>query len=71
MNGIVNWFDDAKGFGFITPEKGDDVFVHYSDIQSNERHKTLVPGEQVSFEIGEGKEGKLRAVNVCPLEQNL
>jgi CspA family cold shock protein len=55
--GTVKWFNDAKGFGFITPEDGNqDCFVHHTAIQA-EGFKTLTEGERVEFEIVEGKKG--------------
>ncbi len=60
--GTVKWFNDKKGYGFITPEEGDDVFVHHSSIQG-EGFKSLSEGEEVEFEITEGDKGK-QATNV-------
>jgi CspA family cold shock protein len=55
--GTVKWFNDAKGFGFITPSDGSkDVFVHFSAV-SGEGFKTLVEGSQVEFEIVDGEKG--------------
>ena len=62
MNGIVKWFNNEKGFGFISVEGGDDVFVHFSAIQA-EGFKTLEEGQAVSFEIVEGARGP-QAANV-------
>jgi CspA family cold shock protein len=62
MNGKVKWFNESKGFGFITREDGVDVFVHYTDIQGNE-FKTLSEGQSVSFEIADGPKGP-KAINV-------
>ncbi|EQH27691.1 cold-shock protein [Clostridioides difficile] len=52
-NGIVKWFNNEKGFGFISVEGEDDVFVHFSAIQ-NDGYKTLEEGEKVSFDITQG-----------------
>ena len=60
--GHVKWFNDIKGFGFITQEGGDDVFVHYSAI-SGEGFKTLIEGQAVEFDLREGPKG-LQAANV-------
>lgn len=62
QNGTVKWFNETKGFGFITADDGTEVFVHYSAIQ-NEGFKTLAEGDPVSFEIENGPKGP-RAVNV-------
>jgi cold shock protein len=64
--GSVKWFNDAKGFGFITPEGGgDDIFIHFSAIVM-EGYKTLKPGTPVSYELVNGPKGLL-AQNICPL----
>lgn len=60
--GTVKWFNDAKGYGFITSEDNVDVFVHYSDIQAD-GFKTLAEGEGVTFEITDGPKGP-KASNV-------
>jgi CspA family cold shock protein len=60
--GTVKWFNESKGFGFITREDGTDVFVHYSSIQSN-RFKSLAEGDSVSFDTENGAKG-LKAINV-------
>jgi len=64
-NGTVKWFNEAKGYGFITGEDGKDVFVHFSSIQGD-GFKTLAEGQAVSFEIEAGDKGP-RAVNVVKL----
>jgi CspA family cold shock protein len=64
--GIVKWFDNKKGYGFIKREEGDDVFVHYSAIKG-EGFKTLNQDDKVNFEIIEGPKG-LQASNVMPVE---
>jgi len=63
--GVVKWFNDAKGYGFITPENGVDVFVHHSSILG-EGFKSLAEGQKVSFEIVKGQKG-LQASNVTKL----
>lgn len=61
-NGVVKWFNAEKGYGFISVEGGNDVFVHYSAIQG-EGFKTLEEGQEVTFEIVEGDRGP-QAANV-------
>ena len=63
--GTVKWFNNQKGFGFISDEQGNDVFVHSSGIQSN-GFKSLEAGQEVEFEVIEGQKGP-RAVNVVKL----
>jgi CspA family cold shock protein len=60
--GTVKWFNESKGFGFITSEDGSDVFVHYSSIQGN-GFKSLVEGDSVTFDTEKSPKG-LRAINV-------
>jgi CspA family cold shock protein len=60
--GTVKWFNESKGFGFITSEDGGDVFVHFSAIQ-DEGFKTLAEGQEVTFDVVEGPKG-LKAENV-------
>ena len=60
--GTVKWFNGSKGYGFITREEGEDVFVHYNAIEG-EGYKSLDEGDQVQFEIGQGPKG-LQANNV-------
>ena len=62
VSGVVKWFNDAKGFGFITTEDGTDAFVHHSDIVG-QGFKSLAEGENVEFELAEGPKGP-KAVNV-------
>ena len=60
--GTVKWFNDAKGYGFISRSSGDDVFVHFSSIQG-EGFRTLAEGDEVEFELRETERG-LQAANV-------
>jgi len=60
--GTVKWFNSSKGFGFISREEGEDVFVHYRSIEG-EGFRTLEEGEKVQFEVTEGPKG-LQATNV-------
>lgn len=63
--GTVKWFNSSKGYGFISREEGDDVFVHYKAIQSD-GFKTLDEGDRVEFEVEESPKG-LQAKNVTKL----
>jgi CspA family cold shock protein len=63
--GTVKWFSDSKGYGFISRDAGDDVFVHFSAIEGA-GFRTLTEGQRVQFSVEEGPKG-LRAVNVQPL----
>ncbi|PBJ83175.1 cold-shock protein [Lysobacteraceae bacterium NML93-0399] len=63
--GSVKWFNDAKGFGFISRESGEDVFVHFRAIQGT-GFKSLQEGQRVSFEVVQGQKG-LQADAVTPL----
>jgi len=66
MTGLVKWFNESKGFGFISPEDGSkDVFVHFSAIQSDD-FKTLYDGQKVSFSVESGAKGPA-AANVVAL----
>lgn len=60
--GVVKWFNDSKGFGFIEQENGEDVFVHFSSIQGD-GFKTLAEGQAVTFDIVQGAKGP-QAANV-------
>ena len=66
MNGTVKWFNNEKGFGFISVEGGEDVFVHFSAIQTD-GFKSLEEGQAVNFEIVEGARGP-QAANVTIAE---
>lgn len=61
-SGIVKWFNNDKGFGFIKRETGEDVFVHHTAIQAN-GYRTLTEGERVEFDVKQGPKG-LQAENV-------
>ncbi|MFN2471541.1 MAG: cold-shock protein [Gaiellaceae bacterium] len=63
--GTVKWFSNEKGYGFITREDGDDVFVHHSAIQA-EGYRSLTEGQKVEFEVVQGDKG-LQASNVQPI----
>ena len=63
--GPVKWFNDAKGFGFISRQSGEDVFVHFTAIQAN-GFRSLQEGQAVQFEVKKGPKG-LQAENVQPL----
>jgi len=64
--GAVKWFNDAKGFGFISRQNGEDVFVHFSAIQAGGGFKSLQEGQKVEFEVKKGPKG-WQAENVRPL----
>ena len=61
--GTVKWFNADKGYGFISREDGDDLFVHFSEIQSD-GFKTLDEGQAVTFDVTTGQNGKLQATKV-------
>lgn len=66
-SGIVKWFNDAKGFGFITPDEGgEDLFAHFSAIEI-EGFKTLKEGQKVTFEVVTGPKGK-QAADIKPVK---
>ncbi|MDO9509549.1 MAG: cold-shock protein [Thermovirgaceae bacterium] len=62
MQGTVKWFNEAKGYGFVTPDEGNDVFVHFSAIQGD-GFKTLAEGQRIEFEVVQGDKGP-QAANV-------
>jgi CspA family cold shock protein len=69
-SGMIKWFSNAKGFGFIVNENGtQDIFVHYSSILSD-GYRTLKSGQIVNFDIKEGEKG-LHAENVIPIGRNI
>ena len=63
--GTVKWFNADKGYGFISREDGDDLFVHFSEIQTD-GFKTLDEGQAVTFDVTTGQNGKLQAAKVYP-----
>lgn len=63
--GTVKWFHNGKGYGFITREEGEDIFVHFSEVQM-EGYKKLEEGQEVEFTVAEGEKG-LQAQEVIPL----
>ena len=66
QSGIVKWFNDAKGFGFITPDAGgDDLFAHFSEVQSN-GFRSLAENQRVEFEVKQGPKGQ-QASNIRPV----
>ncbi len=68
--GVVKWFNNVKGFGFIEPESGSgDIFVHYSEIQSD-GYKTLSRGQTVEYDVKEGPKG-MQALNVAVVEEKV
>lgn len=65
VNGTVKWFNESKGYGFITRDEGGDVFAHYSEIEGD-GFKTLSEGGLVSFDVVEGSKGP-KATNIVKL----
>jgi cold shock protein len=67
QTGVVKWFNDGKGFGFITPEDGSkDLFAHFSEIRNNGGFRSLQENQRVEFEVKQGPKG-LQAANIRPL----
>ena len=67
QTGVVKWFNDGKGFGFISPEGGgQDLFAHFSEIRSTGGFRTLQENQRVEFEVKQGPKG-LQAANIRPL----
>jgi CspA family cold shock protein len=65
--GIVKWFNNTKGYGFIAPEEGEDLFVHHSSIRMD-GYRTLKNGQKVAFEVQQGDKG-FHAINVTPVAE--
>ena len=70
LKGTVSWFNNVKGFGFISHEGGPDVFCHYTSIQTD-GYKTLKEGEEVEFDVEVGSTGRAQSANVIPLKAKL
>ena len=68
VKGTVKWFNSRKGYGFISSEEGNDVFVHYSALAGDEEYKTLNENDKVEFEVVEGQKGP-QASNVIVIEK--
>ena len=67
QTGVVKWFNDGKGFGFITPENGGgDLFAHFSEIRNGGGFRSLQENQRVEFEVKQGPKG-LQAANIRPL----
>lgn len=66
VKGVVKWFNASKGYGFISKDEGEDLFVHYSSIRDTGGFRSLNEGQEVEFTIGEGKKGP-QAQDVVPL----
>ncbi|OAA31314.1 cold-shock protein [Kosmotoga arenicorallina S304] len=68
MKGTVKWFSGKKGYGFITKDDGEDIFVHFSAIQMD-GFKTLNEGQRVEFDVEAGPSGRPQAINVKVVEE--
>jgi len=67
QTGTVKWFNEGKGYGFITPDGGGkDLFAHFRDIQGNDQYKTLAENARVQFVVTQGAKGP-QATNITPL----
>ena len=69
MRGVVRWFDAKKGYGFITPDEGnEDIFVHFSAIQMT-GYRKLDEGQAVEVEFGKDERGRFKATSVIPVNE--
>lgn len=68
FKGTVKWFNNKKGYGFLTSEDGTDFFVHYSDINTEEKFKSLAENENVVFDVIDTERGR-QAINVTVIEK--
>ena len=67
QTGTVKWFNESKGYGFITPDGGGkDLFAHFRDIQGNDQYKTLAENARVQFVVSQGAKGP-QATNISPI----
>lgn len=66
ITGVIKWFDEERGYGFISCDKGDDVFAHHSQIKEKGPDKDLHEGENVTFDIEDGEKGPM-AINIQKL----
>jgi CspA family cold shock protein len=66
VQGVVKWFNSTKGYGFISREEGEDVFVHFSSIRDTGGFRTLEEGQKVEFAVGQGAKGP-QAEDVTPV----
>ena len=64
--GTVKWFNSSKGYGFISRDAGDDVFVHFKSIEGGDDYRSLNEGDRVQFEVGRGQKG-LQALKVSKI----
>ena len=69
FKGTIAWFNNDKGYGFVSQESGPDLFIHYTALQS-EGYKSLQKGDSVDFDVERGPTGKEQAANVTKLKRN-